>query len=353
MKKDIHNIQQTWKHAYHRLQESKTADKKLLLDFIQDAQLGKHTERGKPVGQHKLCRYIDFLTKWQTWFDNTFTKMNDKQYNDLVVSLINNDHKKLNGQNFADETKANMIVVLNIFLRWLISKGYKITARPSAKQRMKEKDVVTIEKKDWERFALSGRGIQEQAILMFMLDSGARAEEVLNVRISDLTFEQDKCKVHIRTENSKTRGRIINIPHAIDLLIQWLRLHPNKDNKDSYLFTMTYSHLLHTVRQTAEKTLQRRIKPHDLRHSSATYYANVLTEQQLCYRYGWIIGSKVMRRYVNREQLEGEEMVQKQYTETNYSKLKEENDLLKTRLQHIEDQFKKFTNLVKPSLLKK
>jgi len=56
--------------------------------------------------------------------------------------------------------------------------------------------------------------------------------------------------------------------------------------------------LLQLVRQ-ARKTakLTRHITPHLLRHTGASYDGSYLTEQDLCLKYGWVVGSDMARRY--------------------------------------------------------
>lgn len=360
MKQDIHNIARVWERAQSRLSESKLPDKKLIQQFIQACELGTHGERGTPVGHHKLCRYLDFLTKWQEWHGNTLTTLTEDQYNALVLSLKANKHRKKNGQPFSDETKQGMLVCLNLFLKFLERKGHKVSFLPKAKLKMKQLDVHSIEKKDWERFALSGKGAIEQATIMFLLDSGARAEEALNVRFADIAMELDKdgksrevFTVNIRPETSKTLGRKIRVPNATPYLLNWFKIHPDKNDPNAFILPMSYAQLNGTVHRTGQKVFNKTITPHICRHSSATYYANILTEQQLCYRYGWIIGSKVTRRYVNRDQLEGEQAVETEHKQVVFDKLQKDNDELKARLDNMEAQFRSYVKQVSPDLLEK
>ena len=62
--------------------------------------------------------------------------------------------------------------------------------------------------------------------------------------------------------------------------------------------------MLHRV---SKRVLGKRVTPHILRHSSATYYANLLNHHQLCYRYGWSMASDMPNRYIDREGILEEE----------------------------------------------
>jgi len=53
--------------------------------------------------------------------------------------------------------------------------------------------------------------------------------------------------------------------------------------------------LVKQARKTAKLT--RHITPHILRHSGASYDGGYLTEQDLCLKYRWVVGSDMARRY--------------------------------------------------------
>ncbi|GAF73022.1 unnamed protein product, partial [marine sediment metagenome] len=147
---------------------------------------------------------------------------------------------------------------------------------------------------------------RDSAIIMFLFDSGARVGEALNVKISDLTENEKSLKVRIRV--SKTKPRTINIPLAAKYVKLWLKKHPSKDNPDTYLFPINYDSIRIMLSRKG-KAIGKHLYPHLLRHSSATYYANILrSPYKLDYRYGWIIGSDMSRRYIDRDGLEDEEV---------------------------------------------
>jgi hypothetical protein len=47
------------------------------------------------------------------------------------------------------------------------------------------------------------------------------------------------------------------------------------------------------------KKIGKKIKTYSLRHSSATYLSQLLTEQQLKVYYGWTMGSTMVQTYVH------------------------------------------------------
>ena len=64
--------------------------------------------------------------------------------------------------------------------------------------------------------------------------SGARPDEVCNMKIEDVI--NDEGKISIVVNKSKSIPREIPLTEKPNLLIRWLENHPNKDNKKAWLF---------------------------------------------------------------------------------------------------------------------
>ena len=73
---------------------------------------------------------------------------------------------------------------------------------------------------------------RDRALIMVLFDSGARAEELLNVRMKpEHIFWKDELKSFMmRIEFSKTKPRTISLPYSKMLLRKWLEVHPAKTN---------------------------------------------------------------------------------------------------------------------------
>ena len=132
---------------------------------------------------------------------------------------------------------------------------------------------------------------------MVLFDSGARAEELLNVRLKreHVFWKEDLNCYMIRLEYSKTKPRTISLPLSTSYMTSWLEVHPAKDNPQAQLFPMTYPAMKMVVSRLGRRALGKRVTPHMLRHSSATFYANKLKNPyKLCYRYGWTMASEMV-----------------------------------------------------------
>ena len=119
---------------------------------------------------------------------------------------------------------------------------------------------------------------------------------------------------------------------------------------EAQLFPVDYKSLYKIVRKVG-KVLGVKLTPHGIRHSSATYWASRLNQYQMCYRFGWSMSSKQPQRYIDRQGLEQEEIVQVVQQEKS-QKLKQENDLLKNRLAMLEERFESLCEKDKTEILK-
>jgi len=213
------------------------------------------------------------------------------------------------------------------------------------------KEVPALTRAEIERMIECTANPRDRALIMILFDSGARVEELLNVRLKKEHLfwkEETKCYM-IRLEFSKTKPRTISLPLSADFISKWLRVHPAKENDQAQLFPMTYPALKMVVCRLGKKALGKRATPHMLRHSSATFYANRLKNPyKLCYRYGWAMSSNMVNRYLDREGiLEEETAIVVRTDELTGSHrenmaLKEELALIKESYSELHGQFEKF-----------
>jgi integrase/recombinase XerD len=149
--------------------------------------------------------------------------------------------------------------------------------------------------------------IQRKALIAVGYETGARPEELLNIRIKDIMFDNKGAKVILR---GKTVERVTRVIAYLPLLKQWLSIHPFRNDPNAYLWLSESSNCKWKPIgiQTVEKTfktimrkagIQKRPRLYILRHSRATHLANKLTEAQMCAYFGWQLGTKVVQRYIH------------------------------------------------------
>jgi integrase/recombinase XerD len=149
--------------------------------------------------------------------------------------------------------------------------------------------------------------IQRKTFIAVGYETGARPEELLNIRIKDIMFDSKGAKVILR---GKTVERVTRVIAYLPLLKQYLSVHPFKNDPNAYLWLSEASnHKWKPISiQSAEKMfketmkkagIQKRPRLYILRHSRATHLANKLTEAQMCSYFGWQLGTKVVQRYIH------------------------------------------------------
>jgi hypothetical protein len=173
---------------------------------------------------------------------------------------------------------------------------------------------------------------EQRYLIALLFDSGARAQEFLNIRLEDIQLPEGKdnfVKLTLKEEYSKTKGRTISLywRHSLETVRDWLRERVRQGLRPGGLvYANTYGGMRMFLRRLGKAVLKRRVHPHLFRHSSATFYATKLNRQELCYRYGWRFSSDMPDVYISRSGMENHQLDEK-FTQTELATLKD--DLVK------------------------
>lgn len=288
-------------------------NKQLIIQFLRDCALGKTLlgRSKKRIGAGRCLKYLGLLKFISSSMAKPFNDINQSDMEQFVEKLEGNRIVKRNGQPFSEATKCDIKKTIKKFWKW---KDGKNKVYPELVEWIDtfetSQDVPAIRKEEVERMIEFAPSVRNKALLLVLFDSGARIEELLNVRLKpEHVFWKEEAKCFkLRLEFSKTKPRTISVPLCTRLLDEWLKIHPHKGNPGAQLFPMAYGAVKMVLKRLGEKALSKRVTPHMLRHSSVTYYASRLKNRyQLCYRYGWAMSSKVVDRYLDREGIMEEE----------------------------------------------
>ncbi len=128
------------------------------------------------------------------------------------------------------------------------------------------------------RFAL-----RDQTLFVFMYASGARAQEVCDLRIKDITFEESKAHVVLHGKGNKSRRIAISKTPA-EILHRYIQSGRRTFNKDSFVFSsLTHDRMsISCVEEIFKKYLKilakdnpdyflQKYTPHSMRHTTATH----------------------------------------------------------------------------------
>jgi site-specific recombinase XerD/ribosomal protein L40E len=146
---------------------------------------------------------------------------------------------------------------------------------------------------------------RDRALLFTLYESGARASELISLKIKDVTLDQYGAIIRVRGKTGERRIRLIE---SVPDLRLWLEMHPDARDSETKLWIsakqprngLTYIGLHQLVKKYAKRIgLDGEISAHTFRHSRATHLASVLTEAQMKEIFGWTRGSDMPACYVH------------------------------------------------------
>ena len=326
--------------------------------FLDDLSLGK-VNRGKKVIASRQLKYLQALRAPLELFNKPTVRLTLRDIENFERALGSGKICNwFNGKPYAHSTQVDMRMLLKIFLRWRLGSpkaealaGWLDTRyRPTTPDFLSETEVERLYKKR--------RNSQQRFLIAVLFDSGARAEEFHNIRFEDIYLPTEKesfVKIAFKQEYSKTLGRTIALfwklsQEAVkDYLAE--RMAAGIQPADP-VFAGNYAATKKYLQRLGQRVLNRPLRYHLFRHSSATYYATKLNRQELCYRYGWRFSSNMPDVYISRAGMESKHLDEK-FTQTelgalkdDYVKMEQANRIDKERIRQLEDSMRNLHELV-------
>jgi len=303
--RDIHGSQQIFKSNVKKIESSSMSDRQKgqIRQFVIDLRIGK---AGKKVKIRRINSYLHWLSRLHKYFLKDFDQLTEDQTTKFYLDLHDDRISKDNGFPYADASKDEILKALRRFLGWAWSGREDSRFKRSVSwmkgfYKISEKKALTLEQV--REIILHESSIRNRCLFLFQFDSGARIEEGLNVRIGDITRSKDNkyYMVHLRGTKNDLAERTIAIPLCSVELEAWLKAHPDRNNESAFLFNIQYDNSRKIIRQMSIAGVGFAIKPHELRHSSATYYVTQFGAANIAgfyYRFGWEFGSKQANIYI-------------------------------------------------------
>lgn len=273
--------------------------------------------------------------------------MNKASRNDIekfVADLQNNKIKRKDGKEYSGNSKADVRRFLKQFYKWYLGdneffpKEVAWIKRNVAKdEQPEEKPTVTLQQ--IKEIANKFQKQQFKILTLLLFDSGFRISEMLSVRKKDLTWEdadeKNKC-FWIYCRESKTFTRKIPITlFTEDIQEFYNSSYYGSLKQEDLLFNVNYFSYVKSLRNASMKVIGKRIVPHALRHSSATFYSSYYkgNMQMVADRFGWTYDSKQLKLYIRRSGVYQKDSVKVAF--------ENETGELKKQLEEHEDKLKK------------
>ncbi len=324
-------------------------EKKNLVAFMREFVSGRVTGRKPNMATARnilimLRTSLEYLNKESSKLtQEDIITYSDDMSQDKVKKNIQGKHKK-GDKPYKEPVKLRIKYSLAVYLKWLLKeKSAPFVEILKIKPQIKKSSVDFLSEEEIKKLLNGCKNDEERFLIGILFDSGLRAEEFYNIRKEDIELPKESgyYRIHIKTEYSKTQGRIISLTwyQSYELVKNYLQKRTMEGIRTGEpVFSMKYRTAREFLYRLGERVLGRKLYFHLFRHSSATYYASKINRQQLCIRYGWAFSSDMPDTYINRSGIDMKD-VEEKFEGVERFKLREENDKLKTDFSILKDRF--------------
>jgi integrase/recombinase XerD len=297
---DLHRYERRFISSKKTLKKDKITEKNkdLILEFSDYCLV-----RG--LSKPRIIKYIDTLRLSARIINKDFDKTTKKD----IMAFVG----RIQESKYSLWTKKDFKVMIKRFYKWLKGndeiypdevKWIPTHLKKSELKLPLEGDLLTEE--EVQRMIDSASNPRDKAFISFLYESGCRIGEIGNLKIKNIRFDKNGAVV---TVFGKTGSRNIRVINSTPYLMIWLQGHPNRKNKESYLWVhcgkysdnpISYGYLIKILRVNGKRAeVNKKVNPHAFRHARATFLANFLTEFQMNYYFGWVQGSDMPSIYVH------------------------------------------------------
>jgi integrase len=308
--------------------------KKEIKEFVGKAKIGQVNE-GRKLSDPTISKYLSVLKH--------ILEMIKKPTSKITKEDIEKFERKISKEKL--KSVADYKISLQIFLKWKLGTAQmeKIAGWLDTRKRKKTPDYLT--EQEIEKLFKNCKNPSERYLIAVLFDTGARAEEFLNIRYEDIQMpdkNENFVKITLKEEYSKTKGRTISLywKRSLEAVKDFLKERIEQGIKSNeQVYTLTYDAIRHFLNRLSKKILQKSLYPHLFRHSSATYYAPKLNRQELCYRYGWAFSSDMPDTYISRSGMENKQLDEK-FKSTELEELQKKIEGEKFEFQKMQEENK-------------
>ncbi len=293
---DAHNYERRVERFFERLAENKVfpEEDKCILKEYQDFLVSEGITFGR-VG-----KYLTDLKKASELLRKNFR---DAEEQDIrrIVSIYERNEK------YSPWSKRDFKIAIRKFYTWLRkTKEYPpevawLKVHQKIRNTKTHEDILCED--DVKKLIEHSRTFQEKAFIATLYESGCRFGEIVHLKINQVRFDDYGAQLYVTGKTGSRRVRAIS---CTPYLVEWLNNHPFKSKPSAYFWISRelkpFSHsgvaaMLNRIARRA--AIQKRVNPHNFRHSRASYLANHLTEAQMKEYFGWTQDSNMAAVYIH------------------------------------------------------
>jgi integrase len=362
---EIHNSEKQFQRSRELLEQDPIIckeNKDLIFKFILDCEMGKtlRNTAKKKIGIRRLTRLIGILRSFAIWFNKSFREITQKDLEEVIYKLEKNEYKKgksirtkegiiveESDKPYSEGSKVYLKKAFKKFDKWLkannINKNLDCGYIETIEQTQSSFEIIT--RKELNILLEHANSTFWRAFISVLWSCGFRIEEALNIRIKHIvtphTTEEDNENYILKVMFSKNKFGIRNAEVLLECankyLKEWLKEYKLKEdfNEDAQLFPVKYVTAFMKFRNLGKKYLNKKIGCHTFRHSSATYWCNILTHAKLCCLMGWAFSSKMPDVYIKRSSVMSDKTAIRLIKNLETSEIKQENESLKEQLNQL------------------
>lgn len=168
--------------------------KQQTVQHISDYLLHHRASRHSP---HTIAHYTNTLNKFSAWLDTTMADAGGSSTASVTPAVMRGYLSYINDQ-FKPSTVVGIVQDLKAFFNFLHAEG-EIPTNPMLRIRTPRKDQLVLEAftRDEIRAMMqyTANRSRDRAILLVLLDSGVRLQELTNMMVEDVDFETGQFKV--------------------------------------------------------------------------------------------------------------------------------------------------------------
>jgi integrase/recombinase XerD len=240
----------------------------------------------KSLSQNSVAAYINDINKLIDFLDKNFKKVTpDKVKLDHLKSFV----EWLNSRGVSPRTQARTISGIKSFFKYLLIEG-RISSDPTAllespKIGRKLPDILSMEEIDRLIDAVDlekPEGQRNKAMLETLYSCGLRVSELVNLKMTNLFFDQGFIKIEGKAEKERLVPVSKRAMEEINKYVKGYRKNLKiQKGSENILFlnrrgqSLSRVMVFTIIKNLAEKiNLNKKISPHTFRHSFATHLIN-------------------------------------------------------------------------------
>ncbi|WP_159517084.1 site-specific tyrosine recombinase XerD [Sunxiuqinia indica] len=237
----------------------------------------------KSLSQNSIAAYVNDINKLMVFLEENFKRLAPEK---VKLNHLRSFVEHLNDRGVSPRTQARTISGIKSFFKYLLIEG-KIQGDPttlleSPKIGRKLPDVLTMEEIDTIIDAVDvekPEGQRNKAMLETLYSCGLRVSELVNLKVTNLFFEQGFVKVEGKAEKERlvpvSEKAVVEINKYLSGYRKTLKINPESEN---VLFLnrrgkkLSRVMIFTIIKNLAEKVgMDKKISPHTFRHSFATH----------------------------------------------------------------------------------